>query len=58
MKARSVASVFSRASSPPLRGECENVAAGQIPGAQREGIGAPGLWPALAHQSCSFLIES
>lgn len=58
LEARSAASVFSQVSSPPLPGECGNVAAGQAFCAQREGIGAPGLWPALANQSCTFLIES
>lgn len=58
LAARSAASSLSQVSSLPLPGECENVAAGQASRAQREGIGAPGLWSALASQSCTFLIES
>lgn len=53
-----MANIFSQVSSSPLPGKCENVAAGQTSSAQREGAGAPGLWPALANQSRAFLIES
>lgn len=57
LEARVAASDFSHASSPPLpegMWEC-----GCRPGhAQRERTGVPGLWPALANQSCACLTES